>query len=566
MTKEWWKEGVVYQIYPSSFKDSNGDGIGDIPGITSELDYIKSLGVEIIWVSPFYKSPQYDMGYDISDYQDVYEKYGTVEDVEALIQGCHERGMRIIFDLVVNHTSHLHAWFQESASSKTNPKHDWYIWRPARYVNGERLPPCNWRGFFGGSVWEWDDNIGEYYLHLFAKEQPDLNWENPEVRQAIYNDAMRFWLDKGADGFRIDTVNMYSKRLDFPDAPVVEPDTRWQPAYDLICNGPRMHEFLREMNDEVLSKYDAMTVGELPHTPDPAHVLRYVSASARQLQQVFQMDLVFLDFGERSKHYPRKWALTEFKTALEKWQNFIEGNDGWTTNFLENHDTGRSVSRYGSDSPQFAAVSAKMLAVFLTTLTGTTYVYQGQEMGMVNAPKIWPIEEYKDIETLNSYNEVKQITGNDKVALEEVMKGIQLTARDHNRLPFQWDASANAGFTTAAKPWMRVHDNYREINASQQSEDPTSVLSFWKNMIKLRKRYSELFVHGSFKICDFEDENVLTYVKEHGKNRAIVMLNFSDTPQKANVELVRDMAILVSNYTCKSDESYLLPYEGRVYI
>ncbi|KAK9481643.1 glycoside hydrolase superfamily [Lipomyces starkeyi] len=555
MTNEWWKESVVYQIYPNSFKDSNGDGIGDIPGITSELDYIKSLGVEIVWVCPFYKSPQYDMGYDISDYQDVYEKYGTVEDVDALIQGCHERGMRIIFDLVVNHTSHLHAWFQESASSKTNPKHDWYIWRPARYVNGERLPPCNWRSFFGGSVWEWDDTIGEYSLHLSAKEQPDLNWDNPEVRQAIYNDAMRFWLDKGADGFRIDTVNMYTKRLDFPDADVVEPETPWQPAYDLICNGPRMHEFLREMNDEVLSKYDAMTVGELPHTPDPAHVLRYVSASARQLQQVFQMDLVFLDFGEK-----------KFKETLQKWQSFIEGNDGWTTNFLENHDTGRSVSRYGSDSPQFAAASAKMLAVFLTTLTGTTCVYQGQEIGMVNAPKTWPIEEYKDIESLNFYNEVKQITGGDKVALEEVMRGSQLTARDDNRLPFQWNASANAGFTTTAKPWMRVHDNYREINASQQSEDPASILSFWKNMIKLRKRHSELFVHGSFKIWDFEDENVLTYVKERGKKRAVVLLNFSEKPQKVNVELVSDMAILVSNYTCKTAESYILPFEDRVYI
>ncbi|KAK9316497.1 glycoside hydrolase superfamily [Lipomyces starkeyi] len=533
MTTEWWKEGVVYQIYPSSFKDSNGDGIGDIPGITSELDYIKSLGVEIVWVCPFYKSPQYDMGYDISDYQDVYEKYGTVEDVDALIQGCHERGMRIIFDLV------------------TNPKHDWYIWRPARYLNGKCLPPCNWRSFFGGSVWEWDDNI----------EQHDLNWDNPEVRQAIYNEAMRFWLDKGADGFRIDTVNMYSKRLDFPDAHVVEPETPWQPAYELICNGPRMHEFLREMNDEVLSKYDAMTVGELPHTPDPAPVLRYVSASERQLQQVFQMDMVFLDFGEKSKFYPRKWALTEFKETLQKWQSFIEGNDGWTTNFLENHDTGRSVSRYGSDSPQFAAASAKMLAVFLTTLTGTTYVYQGQEIGMigmVNAPKTWPIEEYKDFESLNFYNEVKQITGGDNVALEEVMRGIQLTERDHTRLPFQWNASANAGFTTATKPWMLVHDNYREINASQQSEDPASILSFWKNMIKLRKGHSELFVHGSFKICDFEDENVLTYVKERGKKRA--------KPQKVNVELVSDKAILVSNYTCKSAESYLLPFEGRVYI
>ncbi|KAJ8097648.1 glycoside hydrolase superfamily [Lipomyces tetrasporus] len=566
MTKEWWKEGVVYQIYPSSFKDSNGDGIGDIPGITSELDYIKSLGVDIIWVSPFYKSPQYDMGYDISDYQDVYEQYGTVEDVDALIQGCHDRGMRIIFDLVVNHTSHLHPWFQESASSKNNPKHDWYIWRPARYINGERHPPCNWRGFFGGSVWEWDDNIGEYYLHLFAKEQPDLNWDNPDVRQAIYNDAMRFWLDKGVDGFRIDTVNMYSKRLDFPDAPVVEPDTPWQPAYDLICNGPRMHEFLREMNYEVLSKYDAMTVGELPHTPDPAHVLGYISASACQLQQVFQMDLVFLDFGERSKYYPRKWALTEFKEALEKWQCFIEGNDGWTTNFLENHDTGRSVSRYGSDDPRFAALSAKMLAVLLTTLTGTTYVYQGQEIGMVNAPKTWPIEEYKDIETLNYYNEVKQITGGDKVALEEVMRGIQLTARDHNRLPFQWNANANAGFTSSAKSWMRVHDNYGVVNATQQSEDPSSVLSFWKSMIRLRKQYSELFVHGSFTICDFENEAVLSYVKEETNKRALVVLNFTDKPQELNLKLVKDMTVLVSNYSGKSMEPVLKPFEGRIYI
>jgi oligo-1,6-glucosidase len=285
--RKWWKEGVVYQIYPASYKDSNGDGIGDIPGIISKLDYIQSVGVDIVWICPMYGSPQVDMGYDISDYEAVYPPYGTIQDMELLIAETHRRGMRIILDLVINHTSDQHKWFQESRSSKTNPKRDWYIWRPARYVNGVRKPPNNWRGNFGGSVWQWDEQSQEYYLHLFCPEQPDLNWENEETRRAIYKSAMIFWLDKGVDGFRVDTVNMYSKGTVMADAPVTDPNNEWQFAGYQYCNGPRMHEFLREMN-EILVRYDAMTVGECPHTHDPAHVLRYVGAAQKQLNMVFQ--------------------------------------------------------------------------------------------------------------------------------------------------------------------------------------------------------------------------------------------------------------------------------------
>lgn len=327
------------------------------------------------------------MGYDISNYEAVHAPYGTVEDIEVLISECHKHGMRLILDLVVNHTSDQHAWFKESRSSKDNPKRDWYIWRPARHDASGNIPPTNWRSYFSGPAWSWDEATGEYYLHLFAKEQPDLNWENEECRKAIYDSAMRFWLDRGVDGFRIDTVNLYSKGpvAEIRDAPVVDRNVFEQPAWSLFANGPRMHEFLREMNEDVLAKYGTtMTVGELPHTPDPAHVLRYVSAAARQLSMVFQFDMVDLGQGAIHKYDYQNWELPQLKGIVEKWQRFIEGTDAWTTAFCENHDQGRSVSRFASDKPEYRALSAKMLALFMSSLTGTLFLYQGQEIGMVS--------------------------------------------------------------------------------------------------------------------------------------------------------------------------------------
>lgn len=567
----WWKDGVVYQIYPASYKDSNNDGLGDIPGIISKIDYIKDLGIDIVWISPMYDSPQHDMGYDISDYEAVYAPYGTVADMEALVEACHSRGMRLILDLVVNHTSDEHKWFQESKSSKDNPKRDWYIWRPAKYAaDGTRMPPNNWRSFFSGSVWEWDEHTQEYYLHLFAKQQPDLNWENQATRRAIYDSAMEFWLQRGVDGFRIDTVNMYSKGNALPDAPIIDPGIYEQPASGLFCNGPRMHEFLREMHTEVLSKYDTMTVGELPHTPDPAHVLRYVGARDPQLDMVFQFDIVDLGSGKTHKYEYEDYKLSEMKEVVKKWQSFIDGSDGWTTAFCENHDQGRSVSRFASDAPQWRERSAKMLAIMMCAMTGTLFVYQGQEIGMINAPKDWPIEDYKDIESISYYNSVAERTNNDPKALGHVMHSIQILGRDHARLPMQWDNSAYAGFTGRKDgAWMRVNETYREgINVAAQQKNPRSVLNFWKKMLKMRKEYKDLFIHGSFHAFDMENQETFMFGKTFGRQKAVVVLNFTDEEQTFKLpDLDGKFQFLVGNVEgVNGTEENLQAYEGRIYL
>ncbi|KUJ07774.1 alpha-glucosidase [Mollisia scopiformis] len=564
----WWKDGVVYQIYPASFKDSNNDGLGDIPGIISKIDYIKDLGIDIVWVSPMYDSPQHDMGYDISNYEAVYAPYGTVADMEELIEACHSRGMRLILDLVINHTSDEHKWFEESRSSKDNLKRDWYIWRPAKYdKDGKRMPPNNWRSFFSGSTWEWDEHTQEYYLHLFAKQQPDLNWENPEARKAIYDSAMEFWLKKGVDGFRVDTVNMYSKGTSLPDAPIIDAGVFEQPAPGLFCNGPRMHEFLREMNTQVLSKYDTMTVGELPHTPDPAHVLRYVGSGDKQLDMVFQFDIVDLGIGKTHKYEYEGYQLPELKQVVSKWQKFIEGSDGWTTAFCENHDQGRSVSRFASDAPEFRERSSKMLAIMMCAMTGTLFVYQGQEIGMINAPKDWPIEDYKDIESINYYNSVKA-RGGDEKALAHVMKSIQILGRDHARLPMQWDASPYAGFTGKKDgAWMRTNDSYKEINVANQTEDPNSVLNFWRKMIKMRKEYRDVFIHGAFEGYDVENRDTFVFSKTKGESRVVVVLNF--TGRESGFERPKELGgkweLLVSSAEGVDGTERLGAYEGRIY-
>jgi alpha-glucosidase len=568
--EKWWKNAIIYQIYPASFKDSNNDGIGDIPGIISSLDYITSLGVDVIWLCPMYDSPQIDMGYDVADYEKVYEPYGTVEDMEVLIDACHERGLHIILDLVVNHTSDQHKWFQESRSSKTNPKRDWYIWKPAKYdANGKRQPPNNWRSIFGGSAWEWDETTEEYYLHLFCVEQPDVNWENAVTRRAIYESAMEFWLKKGVDGFRVDTVNMYSKQPGLGDAPVLDPKSDTQVAFSQFCNGPRIHEYLREMND-VLSKYDAMTVGECPNTHTLDGVLRYVSAAEKQLSMVFQFDLVDLGMGKDYKFlttFPG-WTLRDLKSAVKSTQDIIKGTDAWTTVFMENHDQGRSVTRFGSDkTPKLRVRSAKMLAMMQSTLSGTQFIYQGQEIGMVNAPKEWTIDEYKDIDSTNYYQMTSKITNNDPVELENAMASLQHLARDHSRLPMQWSADANAGFSpsSSAKPWMRPHDNYPELNVKLQETDDASVLSFWKQMTRLRKEYADAMVFGEFEILDEPNQNVFTYSKKGVNTSLLVVLNFSDKVQKfEKPDTLKgdNWKLLVGNVEGPSEE--LQAFEGRV--
>ncbi|KAL1879171.1 hypothetical protein Daus18300_001750 [Diaporthe australafricana] len=514
----WWKEACIYQVYPASFKDSNGDGWEDIPGLISKLDYLRDLAVDCVWLSPMFESPQVDMGYDISDYEAVYAPYGTIEDVEELVKGCHDRNMKLILDLV------------------------------------------------------------EYYLHLYAPEQPDLNWDNEECRQAIYKSAMEFWLEKGIDGFRVDTVNKYSKVLPFVDAPVTDLNSYVQAAPQFWCNGPRIHEFCKEMKREVLDRYQTfdhgplVTVGELSLTPDPKGVLEYVSAAAQELSMVFQFDFTHLGMGNGfdGKYDYQPWKLSEMKRIVEKWQTFVENTDGWTTVFNENHDNGRSVSRFGNDSPQWREKSAKMLALSLIGQTGTLFLYQGQEIGMINAPKEWPIEEYKDVEAVGHYAEAVKLSeaGADPTRKERIVKGLQIMARDHARLPMQWDSSPHGCFTTPeAKPWMRAHDSYPVINIEKQSTDDNSVLSFYKKALALRKKHRDIFIYGSFELLDPENEEVFAYRKRYAGKAAVVALNFTDSTQPFQLEGEdKDGMRLLLSTDEKTEDSVLQPYEGRIYL
>ncbi|KAK3387934.1 glycoside hydrolase family 13 protein [Podospora didyma] len=586
----WWKDAVFYQVYPASFKDSNGDGWGDIPGLVSEIDYLHNLGVDVVWLSPMFESPQKDMGYDISDYQAVFASYGTIADVDDLIKACHDRGMKLILDLVVNHTSDQHAWFGESRSSKTNPKRDWYIWKPPRYDSaGNRMPPTNWRGYFASSTWTWDETTQEYYLHLYDTSQPDLNWESAACRAAIYDNAMRFWLDRGVDGFRIDTVNKYSKRTDFPNAPITFPDAPHQPAPEMWCNGPRIHEFIREMNTQVLTPYNAVSVGELSNTPLPSQVLPYVSAAAHELDMVFEFSMIRLGTGGafQGKYIYSPFPLSELKRHVATWQTFIEGTDGWHTVFCENHDNGRAVSRFGDDStPELWEASAKAIAMWQTTLTGTLFLYQGQEIGMTNMPADWGIGEYKDVESLGFHAEA--VASGDEKRIQATMDGLRILGRDHARIPFQWDSSPNAGFTSAGVvPWMRVHDGYKGLNARDQLTEPRSVLAFYQRMLKLRKEYRDLFVHGTFETVVPDDEALFAYVKKSqtplsgttsagGNRAALVIMNFSKEPQRClDVTSVLGCdegtaRLLVCTLTEEdqnvSQRGMLRPWEGRVYV
>jgi oligo-1,6-glucosidase len=567
-TNPWWKEAVFYQIYPASFQDSNGDGVGDLPGVLSRIDYIKDLGADAIWICPMYDSPQHDMGYDISDYEKVYPLYGTVQDMENIIAACHERDMKVILDLVINHTSDDHAWFKESRSSKNSPKRDWYFWRPARYdADGNRMPPNNWASFFGGSAWQWDDQSQEYYLHLFLPQQPDLNWENAETRKAIYETSMHYWLRKGIDGFRVDAINVYSKDPELADAAVLDPLSKYQVPMHL-ANGPRMHEFVGEMH-EVYSQYGATTVGELGATEGRDAILSYVSAAAKQLDMVFLFDIVMVDTGGGlstrldGKH---KWTLPEFAKAVKSTQEILEDSDGWVTTYLENHDWSRSISRWGSDaSEEHRVLSAKMLATLQSSLSGTMFIYQGQEIGMVNAPKDWPLEDYKDNATLSYYQEVKERTRGDPAALQRVMAGIQHLARDHSRIPISWDTSPNAGFSDEeAKPWMRIHDNYKLVCVENQLSDKDSVLSFWTRIVAFRKQYANSLVHGIFKPVQDSDSNVFIYEKRGKKQTALIALNFSALKQVLHVP-VEKSSLVLSTYGDAAEGS-LRPFEGRIWI
>lgn len=556
---QFWQEGVVYQIYPRSFMDSNGDGIGDLQGIIGNLDYLKELGVGIVWLSPVYSSPNDDNGYDISDYRAIMEEFGTMEDWEELLQGLHARGIRLIMDLVVNHSSDEHAWFRESRQSKDNPYREYYIWRPGKPDGTE---PNNWVSFFGGSAWQYDETTDEYYLHLFTKKQPDLNWENPQLRREVY-DMMKFWLDKGIDGFRMDVINCISKADGLPSAG----SGRYAWGGEFFLCGPRLSEFLREMNEEVLSKYDAMSVGEMPGVTTE-QAAAYTDPANRQVNMVFQFETMDIDAGEGGKWNLKPWKLADLKAVTSKWQYGLNGR-GWNSLYLNNHDQPRMVSRFGSDVTEtHRRLSAKLLATFLHTLQGTPYIYQGEEIGMTNV-RFESLEDYRDVETMNFYREA---VGEWGWTPERAMASIYAKGRDNARTPMQWSDAPQGGFTTG-DPWIAANPNYRTINVEESRRDPDSIFHYYRKLIALRREHP-VMIYGSYDIVAEENERIYAYTRTLGEERWLVALNF--TGEEAVLELPAALVdrcdgsgLIVSNYTNAPQSAEptmrLRPYEARVY-
>ncbi|CAK4031021.1 probable alpha-glucosidase (maltase) [Lecanosticta acicola] len=524
--RKWWQTATVYELYPSSFADSNGDGIGDIPGIISRIPYLASLGINAIWLAACYKSSGVDMGYDVVDYRDIDPHYGTVEDVEKLISELQKHGISLIMDMVVNHTSFEHAWFKESRSNTTNPKRDWYIWRKGchlRMTDGypKRFPPNNWESVFKGTAWEYDEATDEYYLRMFAREQPDLNWDCKEMREAVYDD-MRFWLDKGVAGFRIDVINMISKPPGLPDAPVTNPKSDVQKAEDLVTNGPRVHEYIQEMRREVFDRYpDSVTIGEIICTGNTDAMRKYVETDRRELNMAYTFDLFGLDCGPLGKYVPRHWPLSEFKHNIQKWQNALfEG--AWQTFWLESHDSGRSVSRFGDGMPENREKIAKMLALLSSTMQGTLFIYQGQELGLVNLSHEIPICEYRDVETQSTWQATLQYRSEsqglpaEEIDMSDVLHEVHLKARDHARAPLPWTPDPPpSGFSssTRGKTWTPMNTDSPRCNITTQSREADSVLNYWRKRLAIRRQYPEALVYGSFEAVasTLNDEPVFAY-------------------------------------------------------
>ncbi|VUC29012.1 unnamed protein product [Clonostachys rosea] len=566
----WWKEATIYQIYPASFCDSNGDGTGDLAGVITKLDYLQALGIDVVWLCPVYESPQIDMGYDISDYRAIHSTYGTLEDVENLIDGLHKRGMKLVMDLVVNHTSSEHAWFKESRS-RSGSKRDWYIWRkPIVDEQGNRRPPNNWASIFGGSAWSYDEESEEYYLRLFCKEQPDLNWENPAVVGEVH-DIMRFWLEKGVDGFRMDVINLISKTPGLPDAPVTVPGEAFQPAHMYYANGPRLHEFLRGLR-AILDQYDAFAVGEMPWAKSEADVVSTVASDRKELNMIFQFDIVDMDNGPEGKFSQGHWSLHTLKEIVNKWQRCMYENGGWNALFLENHDQSRSVSRFTPHKSEHRTFAAKMLANFIGFQCGTLFIYQGQELGMSNLPDTWPIGDYKDVETQSFYQLALAKFAGDEVGMGLFMDEVRLKARDHARSPVQWNAETHGGFSKG-KPWMRVNDDYSEWNAELQVADPLSILSHWRRVLELRKKHFDALIYGQFEMIDRDHPAVFCYRRVGKMTSATIVANFSDCDQQWLVpedvlDSLKDGQTVSANYESpnrlRDGALYLRPYESLV--
>src|SRR5271157_578792 len=559
MKKTWWKESVVYQIYPRSFRDSDGDGIGDLRGIIQKLDYLKALGINVVWLCPVYKSPNDDNGYDISNYRDIMDEFGTLADWEELLIEMHKRGIRLVMDLVVNHTSNEHPWFIESRKSKDNPYRDYYIWRPGK----DGREPNNWASHFGGSAWQYDEATSEYYLHLFTKKQPDLNWENPKVRTEVY-DLMHWWLKKGIDGFRMDVINMISKVSGLPDAPVHAGD-RYQFDNRYYINGPRLLEFFNEMKQNVLSKYDILTVGETPSVT-PQIAIDFTNEETGALSMIFQFQHMALDAdpnADSSRRSLRPWHLRDLKRVMTHWQKSLQDR-GWNSIYLTNHDQPRAVSRFGNDK-EYRAESAKMLATFTLMLQGTPYIYQGEEIGMTNV-FFDTIKDYRDVETLNIYRELVDEKGLD---LKDVLAIIHAKSRDNARTPMQWDASQNAGFT-AGSPWIKVNSNYKDINVKSALEDPNSIFHYYQKLIQLR-RQNPVIVYGAYDIILENHDEIYTFTRTLDHDRLLVILNFTKNTPVFELPFRIDSApkLIIANYEINStDDIYRLtlrPYEARVY-
>jgi oligo-1,6-glucosidase len=552
--RKWWKEAVVYQIYPRSFKDTDGDGVGDLKGIISKLDYIKSLGIDVVWLNPIYGSPNADNGYDISDYQSIMKEFGTMEDFDALLKGMHERGLKLVMDLVVNHSSDEHKWFQESRKSRDNPYRDYYHWWPA-----EKGKPAFRPGAFeaDGSGWRYDKQTDSYYLHYFSYKQPDLNWENPKLRQEIFS-MMNWWFKKGIDGFRMDVIPFIAKDTTFPVITQEELDKNYQGRWDVfMASGPHLHDYLHEMNKEVLSKYDCMALAEgAGMTKETA--LNFVDPDRKELDMGYHFDGTSLGYVPGYFKKMEKFALVDFKKIYSDWDN-VYAKKGWGTIYLGNHDQPRMTSRWGNDAPEFRVLSSKMLTTFLLSMGGTPYYYNGDEIGMINA-KFNKIEDYRDIETLAEYEKVK-IAGGD---LNEFIENQKVGgARDNGRTPFQWNASKNGGFSTG-EPWLKVNDNHTFLNAEAQEKDPNSNLNYFRKMTQLRKSNLAL-VYGKYTLLDSKNPNVYAYTRELKGKKVLVLLNFSSKNASANTGLnLKNAKVLINNYAKASKSAELRPYESVV--
>ena len=553
MKDAWWKEAVVYQVYPRSFMDANGDGIGDLQGVTSRLDYLQELGIDVIWLSPVYQSPNVDNGYDISDYQAIQPEFGTMADFDELLKQAHRRGIRIVMDLVVNHSSDQHPWFVESRKSKDNPYRDYYIWREPKE---DGSAPNNWGSCFGGSAWQLDPETNMYYLHLFAPQQPDLNWKNPKLRDDVYR-MMTWWCDKGVDGFRMDQISAISKTDDMPDGPV-SPGQQYGNYGPYCINGPHVHEYLKEMNERVLSRYDLMTVGETAGvTIEEAQ--KYAGEDSHELSMVFQFEHVDVA-GKYGAWRTEQIPMLFLKKVLSKWQTELHGK-AWNSLFLGNHDQPRTVSAFGDDRPQWRVRSAKMLATCLHMMEGTPYIYQGEELGMTNYP-MKSIDESLDVESINAYHEL--VEEKHEMTPEQMMACIRRKGRDNARTPMQWTAEKNAGFTHG-KPWMPVNPNHTVINAQAQVGDPDSVFSFYQKLIRIRQEY-DVVIDGRFELLMPEDEQVFAYIRDDGKQRMLVICNFSDRDAVLTADAQMEGQILLGNYDEEGEKQKLRPWETRIVI